>query len=376
MSIKHLRLLGLVTSAAAFAAFGAPSTALAGKSHHLNPYKVEMHVELEGEDGEYTLDCKSNDLAVDGMYRIDNVDQDNDWEDPDPGLAAFWANPASPSSIGTSPDLTIRKSVRPMAAYSDSVDKSRYHFAFTPLAGADVQIKLWVICIPQPLTGFGHTHTWQFTIDPAYHTQSIAAAAPSDDPGASMAPADPGYYEASCPAKTILINPGFRTTFTNHHIVTSRPFPSTLSWNGRGWVWRVWDDSGAGGSATFSWRCMDVKSSTPSGGGSHTHKVVFNKKETTWDGLPASDAQVGPQQVSERQQHCGEHYKALLGGWDVSGTWRMEDLVGPMTWPHHMWVYFLGMDPRIKTRAFSFLNLDEIYGTVGTAVVCFKDRTT
>lgn len=372
-SIKHLRLLGLVISAAAIAAFAVPSTALAGKSHHLSPYKVEDHVELEGEDGEYTLSCKSNDIAIDGMWRVDNVDQDNDWEDPDTGLAAFWANPASASSIGTSPDLTIRKSVRPMGAYADSTDESKYRFAFTPLGGADVQIKLWVICLPQPLTGFGHNHNWQFTNVPAQQTVSPAVFPQATDPG------DPLSLPttASCPAKTVLIQPGFKTLFTNQHIVTSRPWPNTASWNGRQWAWKAWDDGqGAAGTATFSWRCMDVKSSTPSGGGSHTHKTVINKKETTWDSTPAADAQIGPQQIGERQQHCGEHYKALLGGWDVSGTWRAQDNVAPMTWPHHMGVYFLGMDPRPKTRAFSFLNTDEIPGTVGTSVVCFKDRTT
>jgi hypothetical protein len=370
-TIKHLRLLGLLTSAAAFAAFGVPSTALAGKSHHVNPYKVEQHVELEGEDGEYTLSCQNNDIAVDGMWRLDNVDQDNDWEDPDPALASFWANPASPSSIGTSPDLTIRKSIRPMAAYSDSVDTSKYHFAFTPLAGADVQLKLWVICITNPLTGFGHNHNWRFNVDPSYHSQAAPIFAQSSDPSSA------GGFLGTCPAKTILVQPGFALTSTSVHVVTSRTDPSGPTWNARDWRWRFWHDGQVpAGTATVTWRCLDVKSSgplpTPNTG--HTHKLVYNKKETTWSG--GLNPQVGPQQVSERQQSCGEHYKALLGGWDLSGTFRLEDLVGPMVWPHHMWVYFLGMDPRIKTRAFSFLNLDEIYGTVTTAVVCFKDRTT
>lgn len=372
-SVKHLRLLGLFASAAAIAAFGVPSTALAGKSHHLSPYKVEDHVELEGEDSGYTLACKNDDLAVDGMWRVDNVDQDNDWEDPNSGLAAFWAWPASTSTIGTSADLTIRKAVRPMGAYASSSDQSLYHFEFTPLGGADVQIKLWVICLPQPVTGFGHTHTWEFT-DTTYHTQTVTPAAPGDDPAAAGA-GDDGYFEATCGPKTVLVNPGFQTANTNHHVVASRPTPSGSSWNGRNWTWRVWDDDGTGGTTEVSWRCMDIKSSAASNG-THTHKVVINKKETTWDSSPAADPQIGPQRMGERQQHCGEHYKALLGGWDVSGTWREEDLVGPKFFPHHMRVYFLGMDPRIKTRAFSFLNLDEDPATVDTAVVCFKDRTT
>src|SRR5688500_5555179 len=126
------RLLGLSISAVAIAAIGMPSSALAGKSHHLSPYKVEEHVELEGEDGEYTLSCKNDDVAIDGMWRVDNVDQDNDWIDPDPALEAFWA-PVVDGGIGTNPDLTIRKSVRPIAVYADSLDVSKSHLGFTPL---------------------------------------------------------------------------------------------------------------------------------------------------------------------------------------------------------------------------------------------------
>src|SRR4051794_22791156 len=64
------------------AAWGAPSAMAGGKSHLLGNYKVEKHIDLEGEEGTYTLSCNGTDIAVDGMWRIDNVDQDNDWVDP------------------------------------------------------------------------------------------------------------------------------------------------------------------------------------------------------------------------------------------------------------------------------------------------------
>lgn len=370
---KHLRLLGLLTSAAAFAAFGAPSTALAGKSHFVNPYKVEQHVELEGEDAEYVVSCKGNDIAVDGMWRIDNVDQDNDWEDQDPALAAFWAWPAGSSSIGTSPDLTIRKAIRPMAVYADGTDTAKYHFKFTPLAGADTQIKLFVICVTNPLAPIGgHTHNWQFTTVPAQQTATAPALTQTTDPATA-----PVTVTATCPAKTIVVEPGFETTSTSNHIVYSRPLPSGPTWTGKQWGWKAWDDGVVAPAVVkYTWRCLDVKSSGPSSGPTHKHSLVFNKKETTWDntGTPVNP-KIGPQQIAERQSHCGEHYKALLGGWDVTANWRAAS-AGPPAYPAHMWIYFLGMDPRIKTRAFKFLNTDEIPGVVTTAVVCFKDRTT
>lgn len=364
--ITHLRLTGLLITAAAFAAFGAPSTALAGKSHQLSPYKVEAHVDLEGEDAGYTLSCPSSDIAIDGMWRIDNVDQDNDWEDPNPLLAAHWAPTTdTPPGIGTSPDLVIRKAVRPMGAYADSSNVSKYHFEFTPLAGADVQIKLWVICLPNPLTGFGHTNTWQFTTP---NDTQLTAASPS-----TIAPtANTAVTTGTCPAKTILIQPGYKTAFTDHHLVYSRPIPT--SWNGRSWGWTVYDDDGGTvNNATVTWRCLDVKSSAASNG-PHTHKLVFNKKETQSDGTGLNPPKFPGQHMGERQQDCGEQYKALLGGWDITEAF-VAAVAAPVV-PHHMAMYFLGMDPRIKTRAFKFVNLDNVAKDVTVAVVCFKDRTT
>jgi hypothetical protein len=344
----HLRLAGLLVSAAAFAAAGAPSTAFAGASHHISVYKVEQHVDLEGEDADYELSCDSTDIAIDGMWRIDNIDQDNDWQDPDATLASYW------DGIGTGPGLTILKSVRPMSSYADAADVSKYHFQFTPLGGADVQLKLWLTCLPNPLAGAGHSHNWQFSIDSS--TQHTSATATTAAPAANAA-----VTTATCPARTILVQPGYQTLSTDHHLVYSRPETVGPSWNARSWGWTVY--SSTAGAATLTWRCLDVKSSPPLSGGSHTHKLVFNKKETqTVGGLPG-------QSVTERQQSCGEHYKAMLGGWDIT-----EGYVGAA--PAHMATYFLGMDPRIKTRAFKFVNLDTSAKDVTVATVCFKDRTT
>lgn len=367
-SITRIRIAALIAAAAALAI---PSAALAGKSHQTDVYKVEDHVELEGEDGTYTLSCKPGDVAVDGMWRVDNVDQDNDWTDPDGQLASFWG--PAPTGIDTSPDLTIRKAIRPMAAYASSA--STYTFQFTPLAGADVQLKLFLTCLPDPVSGAGHSHTWT---EGGQFSNAASVVAKTSDPQSADT-------TAACTGSTILIQPGFETTSTGNHVVASRPTPpgGPPGWNGKRWLWRVWNDgTDPAGTTTLTWRCLAVKSST-GGSNNHTHKLVFNKKETTWDSSAPAAPALGPKQKGERQQHCGEHYKGMLGGWDISGAWRTAGSAGPVVWPDHMWIYFLGMDPRIKSRAFSLLNLDEISSPtappgkpITTSLVCWKDRTT
>jgi hypothetical protein len=355
--IKHLRLAGLMTSVAAVGILGIPATASAGKSHFVSPYKVEKHVDIEGEDGTYDLSCKaSTDIAVDGMWRVDDIAQDNDWQDPDPELAAHWSAVAS--------TLTILKSLRPVRMEADSTDRSTYHFKFIPLAGGDTQMKLWITCMPSPFGGSGHTHTW------TTGTQQ-SQAAPVTNP---VAYGTHGVTAAQCGAKQMLIQPGFNVDpIGMPDLVESMPKDNAGVWDKRSWTWTFFSTSAVAGTVT--WRCLDLKSSTPTPAGTHTHSVVVNRKRTTFPlGLSAKA-------VRERQQDCGEHYKALVGGFDLTKSFNADVpfSAGPPVVDHvpaHMGAYFLGMDPRIKTRAFKFVNLESTAYDVDVAAVCFKDRTT
>ncbi len=110
----HARLLAGVV--AALAALALPAGALAAdghKSHVLKLYKVEQHVDLEGEDGTYVVTCPDGDYALDGMWRIDNVEQDNDFGG---SLLDLWTT------------------VRPVSMQSTGVDQ--FTFKFTPLRAA------------------------------------------------------------------------------------------------------------------------------------------------------------------------------------------------------------------------------------------------
>src|SRR3954447_8267288 len=66
-----LALLALATGAA-------PASA-GGRSHLLGIYKIDTPIDVQGEDGTYTAACHSGDIALDGMWRIDDIDQDNDY---------------------------------------------------------------------------------------------------------------------------------------------------------------------------------------------------------------------------------------------------------------------------------------------------------
>ena len=58
----------------AFAAL--PASAMA--AHDLGIYKVEKHVDLDSDETIVDLSCYANDFALDGMWRIDHADQDED----------------------------------------------------------------------------------------------------------------------------------------------------------------------------------------------------------------------------------------------------------------------------------------------------------
>jgi hypothetical protein len=75
------------------------------------------------------------------------------------------------------------------------------------------------------------------------------------------------------------------------------------------------------------------------------------------------------QQTSEVQVICGEHYKAMLGAWDFTGF--------------HTVLWYLGMDPRPKSRSFKVLNTGPAINVSFSppagpkfGSLCFKTKTT
>ena len=325
--IKNIRILGLAGLAVA-ATLALPSAAQAGgKAHLLKTYKVERQLDLSGEDGTYTVACNNNDLALDGMWRVDNVDQDPDYVYDGPG--GSWSTMDPPDHF----DWDLLRSVRPVEAARAS--DSSYDFMFTPLAGADVSMKLWVTCLRDTSTQVdGHTVSWAITTGGA----PIAAVTTN---ALTTSP--------SCGSGFVAVQPSFTVTAGDADLVASYPSADARAWN-----WRF-ENVQPGFSATVSIHCLALRSSAGPGG--HRHRIV--KRFATR--FNPADA-VRPASVDTKQALCGEHYKGLIGGWDVSGVFGQ--------------VYYLGMDPRIKHRVFRFVNRDTVQHDPPVYLVCFKDKTT
>lgn len=304
-------------------ALALPASANAGGSHLLKLYKAERSLTLEG-DATVDLSCPDGDFAIDGMWRIDQVDQDNDW-------------------LGN-----VLTAVDVLAAYPDATDPSQYHFRFDNTAGGDAQVKLFLTCLGKD-TEPAQSHTHSFSIG-ARQTQPHGPAPPSP-------PAGTGFFATSCLAGEIAVAPGFEFLSGSGRLVGSR-----TSYAGaepplyRNWGMGFWLTS------TATWntymRCLPLLSGPGPGG--HRHRIVLS----TRGGLPmSSPTAVAPGGPAERQVHCGDLYKGMLHAFDTSA------LDAP-------YEHFLGMDPRIKTRAYRFFDLGGAPIGVWTGMTCFKDRTT
>lgn len=297
-----------------------PATANAAGSHQLGLYKVDRHIDVAGEDEVHSVSCKSGDVALDGMWRIDNVDQDLDYQpDPPPGFGstgkAAW---------------DILESVLPERL--EAVDRDTFEVQFHAVGGGDTQGKLFVTCLPDPTPkAQGHTHGW--TVGPLV-TSAPFAATPPETTAATGA----------CPAGSMAIAPGFAWTGGSHGNVIRR-WPAA-----GGWQWTFLTDA-TGGTVTVSHRCLTLRTDTAAG---HRHTL---KKRFVSDTLAVKPG------LSTVEARCGEIYKGAIAAWDLGTFGNFDEL------------WLLGHDPRPKIRAFKMLNADGVARNAQFGLWCFKDRT-
>jgi hypothetical protein len=344
----------------------APGSALA--EHDLKIYKAEKQVDITADERALTVSCESGDHAIDGMWRVDHADFDD-----------------------YKPDLdNIRTAVDVLQASLTSDDT--YTFRFTKNAIGRVQMKIFVTCIGDKTVGGAHDHflATQFVnhsgaaaLNSGYSTNSATATGVSNT-GATpvISTITTATNSRNCPVNTILVSPGFDMPATG--ILDASPavtdpsegmgrlfrssHTSTSGANaGRDWTWSF--DNGAlptGYKATINttWRCLKLKvDPAPSG---EKHKLVRKFKTSVFNPSPNG--------TSEGRLDCGDHYKAIVGGFAISGPAG----VVYTTTDEFDNVWYLGMDPRIKQRAYKFLNKHASTSTftVDLSLTCLNYRTT
>jgi hypothetical protein len=295
------------------------ATAASPKQHHLKTYKVEQHLDLAGEfpdNAAHThVYCNNGDYALDGMWRVDHVDQ---------------ANP----DLGVSGD---ERDIRVDASYGDDVDPSMWHFRITNnTVGANAQLKLFVTCLDRNTEGQnGHSHpivlSSRFGV-----AQSLVAVQNEFD------------HTSQCASNQLAVAPGFNFTAGSGRIYRSWPTSTFQSWH---WAFLANDSA----TVNVYFRCLSIKTAA-NGSGPHAHQIQYS-----WvPGYGGSLYHLPVGSQVNRELSCGAQEKGMVGAFWIDD-------------PFHVW--FLGMDPRPKIRNFRYWNAGGGADSVYHALLCLNGRT-
>jgi len=286
-----------------------------GKNPQLQMYKVEQHLTVLEDEGvvEKSVACPNGDIAADGMWRVDQVDYN--------------------AQLDSGGPYDLHNGVSVLAA--ENTDLSTYAFKVANNTESDVQLKLWVTCLGKKTAPDTHQHDLVVT-GPKTKTVSWSA-------GQNVS----SSADLKCASGEIAIAPGWNITGGSGEIFRSAPSQGLDSWQ---------FGFSAGESPTTiatSVRCLKLKTGTTNG---HAHKLQSGPVTT---GGQAFDKGNG---VKETIVNCGEHEKGLIGGFDVADGDGDYD-ASKLSW--------LGMDPRLKSRAYKTLGTGHAPELV---LVCVGDR--
>jgi hypothetical protein len=311
------------------------------RKHEVTMYKVEQQLDLSGEfpdsDAHEHLYCDNGDIALDGMWRVEHVDQfDPSDEDPDDPEGGFYHD---------------ERDVVVYASYPDSSDNREWHFRLENFSQGNAQVKLFITCI-KGRTEATANHGHDINISPVYTDTSHHSLGAGAQDLEFDGTCDPGYYAVA---------PGFN--FVNNEY--NEPFRSWPIASGRSWHWafKVTDPHP---ELNVYLRCLRKKVDSEFGPGAskkHTHKVPMVYRPN----LAGFATDVSPAHRSvERRFDCDQgagnysSYKAMVGAFWIDD-------------PHHVW--FLGMDPRPKQRAYRFWYDGSSSNTVYLGALCIRART-
>jgi hypothetical protein len=333
----HGRNRALIGALAAIFMVAIPGTAFAG--HDLGIYKVEKHVDIDSDQQVVDLSCDNGDYALDGMWRIDHADQDDD--------------DLYISSIGRAVDV---QEAYPFDGPGIGTNYDSYHFLFNKNAIGRAQAKVFLTCIGKKTEqSDGHQHALTVTIKP---TQLDGG----DDYTLSNA--------QKCPLNSFIAQTGYKITPSG-----SDPMPfvghlseSWMSADNRGWSWDMDLSQDPGSSVTYYFSCVSRKLVAAGG---ENHKLVYRHQG------PELNSVTGNKVVTRRIE-CKSHYKAVVAGFsfgphDSAFGYDPNPDYTSYFLPKHWW---LGMDPQPKNRDFKFLNSEAPSFNVNLRAICLNYRTT
>lgn len=325
-------------------AFALAISATAG-AHDLSIYKVEKQVDLDSDETTVDLGCKTGDYALDGMWRIDQGDYDED--------------DTSSSFIGRAVDVQEAYPFDTVSVADTDTKYDSYRFVFVKNAIGRGQAKVFLTCIGAQTEGArGHVH--DVPVAPMASTTYGPGTGDTPWPGTA------GSATAACAANQFVATPGFRIARTNEEPNVgelSQSWPSDV----KTWSWRMdlGDDPNA--AVTFYASCASRKIQAVAG---EKHKLVYKLQGPEKNDLAANA-------VRTKRIACKPAYKAVVSGFSLTGVTSAPETTdyGTFNQPNY---WFLGMDPQPRNRDLKFLNSSGVAGTdvANIKATCLNYRTT
>jgi hypothetical protein len=356
----HIHGRNRVLLGALFAAFALLVPANAFASHDLGIYKVEQQVTLDSDEQTADLSCTPGDYALDGMWRVDHADQDDD----DLYLTA----------LGRAVDVPEAYPKQGFGAGSNGHNDT-YHYLFEKNAIGRVQLKVFLTCIKQKTEAAGspnHQHSLTVTA----HTDTGLTHLQSGDHTSATA-CQTGNQFVSTPGYKINWSGGPASDYPQYLGRLSRSWPDTKAM--LNWHWVIDLSQDAGSTVDYYYSCVNRK--VPAAGG-EKHKLVYRYNGVSTDTINSKS-------IRTVRQSCGAAYKAVVAGFDfvsdpvgppVFNNWAsptIPDLNSDPSYPAVPHLWYLGMDPQPKSRDFKFLNGDPGSAwQVHTTAICLNYRTT
>jgi len=379
--------VGALVAPLALVAATSTSADAAGASKHKHEvymYKVEKNLRLAGVGPEAfgdspspTLSCNGGDIALDGMWNVKSVDQYHAPSyDPD-------EDSGYPSTSTLGGIYNDERDVFVEASFPSTSDPAKWEFRFDNRAYGDAQVKLFVTCI-RGYTENAQGHNHQVKVRNLFAGNAFTAANTAY-PGRTMW--NSAGAGLACNNTEFFVAPGFdlASTVKDHRLTGS--YPTNL---GKSWAWDFasFDPDSAlnpqglpggtgpinpagGEQVMFYGKCIERQVAV----NGHRHAVVMKHLPAPdWDALePVGFGDDGYQvniplgDPQEVQYSCDTDYPSYSGYKAMVGWFYMTN------WWETNW--YLGMEPRPKTRVWQFWNGGANAAKARVGVFCVNSRT-